>query len=240
VVAPVIGVVCYRLAPGRVAGWTGDAYALPARYVDAVRRAGGRPVLVPSPDDASAVADVDGLLLAGGGDVEPRRFGASPHPMLYGLDPDRDELELGLVRLAVEREVPMLAICRGAQVANVALGGTLHQHLPDLPHLEQHGVPGASAGTVATHEVKLAEGSRTAQACGRAVVSVASSHHQGLDRLGEGLTAVAWTGDGLVEAVEHERGWLVAVQWHPELTAAEDPSQQALFEAFVRRAEAGC
>ena len=228
--------VSYRLVAGRVTGWHSGAYAVPTAYVEAIRRAEGRPVLVAPPDDdpRSILDPFDGLLLIGGGDVEPHHYGAEEHRELYGRDPDRDRLELALVCLAAERGFPTLAICRGAQVVNVALGGTLHQHLPEMDGLAGHGLP--AGGASASHQVTWAEGSRLAEACGRPVVDAYSSHHQGLDRLGAGLRPVAWTGDGLVEGVEHERGWLVAVQWHPEATAERDPAQQALFDAFVRSA----
>ena len=233
-----MGVVGYRLAPGRVSRWDSGAYAAPTTYVEAIRRAGGRPVLIAPPDDdpSTLLERFDGLLLIGGGDVEPHHYGAREHPELYGRDPDRDRLELDLVRIAAERSFPTLAICRGAQVVDVALGGTLYQHLPDLDGLEVHGLPAGAESAI--HDVKLAQGSRLAEACARPVVEAYSSHHQGLDRLGLGLVPVAWAGDGLVEGVEHERGWLVGVQWHPEATAEHDPAQQALFDAFVRQAGA--
>jgi gamma-glutamyl-gamma-aminobutyrate hydrolase PuuD len=232
---PLIAVVCARLPAGRVSMWPWDAFAIPAPYVEAIRRAGGRPVLLPPPDGGLSLEPFDGLLLAGGGDIDPSHFGANAHPNQYGLDPERDALEIGMVRLAADAGFPTLAICRGAQVVNVALGGTLHQHLPDIGHLGPHGVASGSGGSFSMHEVKLAEGSRLADAAGLLSATVASAHHQGLDRLGQGLRPVAWTGDGLVEAVEHERGWLVGVQWHPEQTATTNPSQQGLFDALVAR-----
>jgi putative glutamine amidotransferase len=121
-------------------------------------------------------------------------------------------------------------------VVNVAFGGTLHQHLPDVPGLDQHWLaPGQDRFM---HDVKVAESSRLHDACGQTTLEAASSHHQGIDRLGDGLLPVAWTGDGLVEAIERPEGWLVAVQWHPEETASEDASQQALFDAFAEAARA--
>ncbi len=234
---PVVAIPAYRLPEGRVTRWERAAYAVPEPYVEAARRAGMRPVLLPAPDDAppeEALEPFQGLLLIGGGDVQPTRYGAEPHAELYGLEPDRDELEIGLLRAADRMELPTLAICRGAQVVNVAFGGTLIQHLPDVEGLAAHGTPGGGAPVM--HDVEIAPGSRLSEACGDGVLACSSHHHQAIDRLGEGLVPVAWTADGLVEAVEREGGWMVAVQWHPEDTADRDPAQQALFDAFAERA----
>jgi putative glutamine amidotransferase len=193
--------------------------------------------MLSGPEDGPSdevLAPFDGLVLIGGGDVHPNRYGARAHPEQYGVDEDRDSLEVALVHDAILAGLPTIGICRGAQVVNIALGGTLHQHLPDIPGLDSHGVP--AGGDPAIHEVKVAESSRLFAACRRTTLVASSAHHQGLARLGDGLVPVAWSGDGLVEAVEHERGWLVAVQWHPEETAHSDPSQQALFDAFAEQA----
>jgi putative glutamine amidotransferase len=234
VARPTIGVATHRLEPGRVTGWDTGAYAVPDSYLDALRRAGARAILLPGPDAIDLLDRVDGLLLTGGGDVEPSRYGADPHPAVYGLDPERDEFELELVQVVDRERTPTLAICRGAQVVNVALGGTLHQHLPDHEHVGAHGTPKAGGGRL--HDVKVSESSRLFSASGASVMSCSSSHHQGIDRLGEGLVPVAWTGDGLTEAVERPEGWLLAVQWHPEATADSDPAQQALFDALAEQA----
>jgi putative glutamine amidotransferase len=235
--APLVAVVAYHLPLGRVTKWDSGAYALPDTYVSALRRAGARPVLLSGPDAGPAeeiLASFDGLVLAGGGDVDPALFGAQPHPRQYSVDVDRDGIEIDLVLAADHAGMQTLGICRGVQVVNVAFGGTLHQHLPDLPELGPHGTP--RGGPPTTHDVKVSESSRLFSACGRATMDCLSSHHQGLDRLGDGLTPVASTGDGLVEAVERPGGWMLAVQWHPEETAAEDPSQQALFDTFAEQA----
>ena len=210
---------------------------MPEPYVEALLRAGAEPAMLAP--RAGAPADLidrfDGLVLIGGGDVEPKRYGATErHPEVYGTNPGRDDFEIALVGTVAETGMPTLAICRGVQVVNVAFGGTLHQHLPDVPGLITHGVPVGRAN----HEVKVAESSRLAEACGKVALVCASSHHQGLDSVGRDLMPVAWSEDGLVEAVERPDGWLVAVQWHPEETAAEDPAQQGLFDAFVERARA--
>jgi putative glutamine amidotransferase len=238
---PIIAVSAYRLAVGRVSGWNRGAIAAPDVYVEAIIRAGGMPALLPSRNGTS-VEDVldrfDGLLLIGGGDVQPERYGAdSAHPNVYGVDPARDEFEIRLTRKAADAEMPMMAVCRGIQLVNVAFGGTLHQHLADVAGLDDHGRPTEEEPWV-DHELKVAESSRLAEATGQATLMGRASHHQAIDRVGEGLAPVAWTHDGVVEAVEADRGWVVGVQWHPEQTAAEDPAQQALFDALVAKAAA--
>jgi len=229
---PLIAVPTYRLAGGRVAGWSEDGFGLPVRYVAALERAGARAVLLPTPDSADALDPFDGLVLAGGGDIG----GLSDHPEVYGVDPGRDELELALASHALDAGVPTLAVCRGLQVVNVALGGTLLPHIPDVPGLGSHGPP--AGGVPARHDVEAAPGSRLASVCGTVVRDCVSHHHQGVDCVAEGMVAVGWTEDGLVEALEPAAGvgagrFYVAVQWHPEMTAAVDPVQQALFDALV-------
>ncbi|HWC40078.1 MAG TPA: gamma-glutamyl-gamma-aminobutyrate hydrolase family protein [Acidimicrobiales bacterium] len=242
--APLIAVPSYPLAAGRVSGWTDAGHAVPAQYVAAISRAGARAVVLAAPDPAPAgeiLAPFDGLLLIGGGDVEARRYGRQPHPAEY-LEPDRDELELALARKAVRIGLPTLAICRGAQVLNIALGGSLHQHLPDLPLSVEHGQ--APVGDAVDHPVRVADGTTLSALCGPVLAACNSQHHQGIDRLGAGLVAVGWSEDGLVEAIETvaqdgwRLGWALGVQWHPERTAAGDPSQQALFDALVEQSRA--
>ncbi len=233
--APEIAVVAYHLRPGRVRGWVVGGYGVPEGYVEALRRAGAIPTLL-LPGDPRSPAELldrfDGLLLVGGGDVEPARYGQEPHAELYGLEPDRDDLEIALLHEAERRGLPTLCVCRGMQVMNVAFGGTLHQHLPDDPRYQPHGTP--SGEDELLHEVRLAPGSRVARAAGAEVLTCSSHHHQGVERLGEGLLATGWAPDGLVEAIEREgEGWMVGVQWHPEDTAAGDPAQQRLFDALA-------
>lgn len=187
----------------------------------------------PAAIDFTAIAGrFDGLVLSGGPDVDPSRYGEPAHPDTYGVDPAVDHFEFGLLRGALAAGVPVLAICRGFQVLNVALGGSLHQHLPDLPQMQAHGVPKKGGGIL--HPVRVEPGSKLAKALGTERPQTHSQHHQGADRLGDGLTAVGWSDDGLVEAIELEPGWVVGVQWHPEQTAATDTEQQALFDAFVQ------
>ena len=240
--APLIGILGYRLAPGRVSLWPWGGFAVPEGYVHAVLRAGGVPAIVPpnALENTSAgalAARFDGIILAGGGDVEPQRYGTEPGGSLYGMDAVRDAFELEVVRAAAAMDVPTLAICRGFQVTNVAFGGTLHQHLPDIPGAGRHGIPPADEAVL--HEVAVAPGSRLRAVTGGASLKGLSHHHQGLDRLGDGLVAVGTTDDGLVEAIERP-GWrMVGVQWHPEETAAEDRQQQALFDALISDARGG-
>lgn len=192
--------------------------AVERAYVDAVCRAGGLPILLPvlDPGDAADVlATVDGLLLTGGGDIDPARYGAAPHPSVYGVDAGRDAWELALARAAVGGDVPVLGICRGSQVLNVAAGGSLVQHLPDVSD-EPHRVPERADQVV--HTVDVAEGSRLAAVVGCATLGVNTLHHQAAGVVGSGLAVVATAPDGTIEAIEGRHGCRVlGVQWHPEL-----------------------
>jgi putative glutamine amidotransferase len=236
VTAPLVAVPTYHLGPGKVGNWEG-AYALPEPYVAALRAAGARTALLPpGQPEAGAeelLAPFDGLLLAGGGDIEPARYGSADHPTQYGIDPDRDELELALARAAVRLELPTLGICRGVQLLNVAFGGTLVQHLPEGDgHLRHRGDDQRQA----LHDLKVEPGSRLAEALGELEAEGLSHHHQGLDRIGEGFRPVARAPDGLVEGIERDQGWTVGVLWHPESTAAADPVQRRLLATFVAAA----
>lgn len=238
---PLVAIPAYHLRTGRVSGWVTGGYAVPDRYVSALRQAGLRPVVLPGRDQsppAEVLAPFAGLLLAGGGDVDPSRYGAPAHPAIYGVDPQRDDFETELLATAHAQALPLLAVCRGMQVLNVARGGTLEPHLPDRLG-PVHGDP--SAGRSAAHPVRIAPGSRLALAVGaERLERCTSHHHQGVDRLGSGLSPVSWSDDGVVEALEpvDGDGWAVAVQWHPEATAEDDPSQQALFDAFADQVRA--
>ena len=232
--APVIGLSAYAV-PARWGVWDTDAVLVPRAYVDAVVGAGGIPVLLPPlPGLIEPVLErLDALLLIGGPDVDPARYGAARDANTQPSQPDRDAAELGLLAEATAGALPVLAICRGLQVLNIARGGTLHQHLPDV--LGDHdGSPGA--GIYGTHPIKVADGSRLAQALGRtALEGVPAYHHQGIDRLADGLVATAWTPDGLIEAAEDPAlPFCVGVQWHPEV--GQDMS---LFRALVSAAAAG-
>ena len=200
-------------------------------YVDGVVRAGGVPVVLPvlAPEDVSiALGAVDGLVLTGGGDIAPVRYHAEPVPETDNVDPARDDFDLRLVAAAIERRLPVLATCRGMQVVNVALGGSLVQHLPQHREFE--------CWAEGVHAVDVDPHSRLAAALGQTHLLVNSLHHQAVCDPAPGLRAVAWAPDGTVEAVEHEDAAdpLVAVQWHPELME-DDPVQQGLFRQLVER-----
>jgi putative glutamine amidotransferase len=232
---PVIGVTTYaRNAAG--------SYALPAEYVAAVLRAGGLPLLIAAvwePGLASHyLKRLDGLVLAGGGDLDPAGYGGRPHETMYEMDPDRDRLELDLVRELLRHPRPTLAVCRGMQLVNVALGGTLIEHLPDeVGEAVRHRQPPRDA---VPHAVRLHADSRLAAILATTEICPMSWHHQGIRSLGAGLTAVAHAPDGTIEALELEsQPALVAVQWHPELTAHEDATQQRLFDHLVEQAHLG-
>jgi putative glutamine amidotransferase len=236
--APLVAIPTYHLGPGEVGNWEG-AYALPEPYVTALRAAGARVALLPPSQLPSRLGEAgellerfDGLLLAGGGDLEPARYGAGDHPAQYGIDPDRDELELELARAAVQAGLPTLGICRGVQLLNVAFGGTLVQHLPEVDGLLEH----RNEAKQAMHGLRIEPGSRLAGVLGQVEAEGLSHHNQGLDRLGEGFRPVAWAPDGLVEGIEREDGWIVGVLWHPESTAAADPVQHRLLRGFVELA----
>lgn len=234
---PLVAVPTYHLAEGRVLRWRTGGFAVPEGYVVALQRAGLSPVLVPGPspeEPDDALAAFSGLLLAGGGDVDPGCYGAEAHPQTYGIDPGRDDLELALVTAALRIGLPTLAICRGLHVVNVACGGTLHQHLPAVEGGDLHGDPTAARSVV--HGVAIDPRSRLGTALGRhRLHGCVSHHHQAVERMAPSLVPVAWSDDGLVEALELPPGgsWLVAVQWHPEANAAEEPAQQTIFDAFA-------
>lgn len=216
--------------------WRVPATALGQPYQEALVRAGGFPVAVPplfadgDLDDAAneVMSRVDALCLPGGPDVEPARFGATErHDRLIMVRREHDALDLALVRAAIDQDKPVLAICRGHQVLNVALGGTLHQHLPDVigeaeaaEHFHYH------------NDIEVVAGSKAAVAMGTTRPRGHCVHHQAVDALGAGLVVTAWVGD-VIEGVEIPDRWVVGVQWHPEDDAAHDAQQQALIDGFV-------
>ena len=210
--------------------------ALERAYVDAVLRAGGIPLVLPScdPSDAPAVAEgLDGLLLSGGGDVDPGVYGGLPSPEVRAVEPERDAWELALVRYAVEVGLPVLGTCRGAQVLNVAMGGTLVAHLPAITARE-HCL--RDRWSEAVHEVSLQQASSLRTIVGADVIGVNSLHHQAVDQVGTGLRAVGWSDDGVIEAVEGlGESPLLGVQWHPELLPALD-GHPALFAWLIGEA----
>ena len=237
--SPVIGITTYE---DRAAwrGWDARAALLPYVYVDAVRAAGGRPVLLaPGGDKLEAretVAGLDGIVVSGGPDVDPSRYGAARHPRTQEPVPARDAWDLALTASALELGVPLLAICRGMQILNVCRGGTLHQHVEDIVGHVRHDGPKHGFGQ---HSVQVAEGSLLASILpSGAFFDVPTHHHQAVDLVGDGLTAVAWEEDGLIEAVEAGpselgglTGFVLGVQWHPE-----QGTDSRLFGALVQAA----
>ncbi|HYY03791.1 MAG TPA: gamma-glutamyl-gamma-aminobutyrate hydrolase family protein [Gaiellaceae bacterium] len=226
---PLVGITTY-VTPARWSYWELDAALVPASYVQAVERAGGRPMLVPpsSGGTEETLDALDGVIFSGGSDLDPDLYGQEAHPETIGVRADRDRAELALLEGALERDMPVLAICRGSQVLNVALGGDLVQHLPDVVGDEKHK---HTPGTFADHEIALEPGTRLESLLGdRAPVK--SHHHQGFGRVGDGLRVAAHAEDGTIEAVEApERRFTLGVLWHPE--AGED---MKLFEALVEEA----
>jgi gamma-glutamyl-gamma-aminobutyrate hydrolase PuuD len=225
----VIGITTY-VTPAKWSYWESEAALVPAQYVSAVEAAGGRPVLVPPSAEGvdETLEALDGIIFSGGSDLDPGTYGQETHPETSGVVRHRDEAELGLLSAALERDMPVLAICRGSQVLNVALGGDLVQHLPEVVGDETHK---HTPGVFADHDVDVAPGTRLAGVLGdRAPVK--SHHHQGFGRLGEGLVDSARADDGTIEAVEDpSRRFTLGVLWHPE--AGED---RKLFEELVREA----
>lgn len=233
-VAPLIGITTYPRDPS-------GSFSLPADYVDSVRRAGGVPVLlVPGGDEAElrvVLERIDGLVIAGGGDVDPARYGGDSPGQSQGIDRERDSFEIALSAAVVSNEIPTLPICRGCQVFNVALGGSLHQHLPDVVGEDVRHRREQESQDHVRHRVVVDESSRLATMMGSATPEPLSSHHQAVDRAAASLRVVARAADGTIEALELPgHPWLVAVQWHPEATAAEDPTQQRIFDSLVTAA----
>ncbi|MBN1909767.1 MAG: gamma-glutamyl-gamma-aminobutyrate hydrolase family protein [Pirellulales bacterium] len=225
---PVIGITTY----GRN---DKDEYFLPGEYVDAVVRAGGVPVLLPHVPSGAGdwLARCDGLILGGGGDVDPETYGGEAHPTVYGVDPGKDQSDRELVEALLARRVPTLTICRGVQIFNVALGGTLHPHVPDaFGEKVLHRLPPSRP---VPHQITIEPGSHLAAVLGATECPVVSWHHQAIDRPAAGLRVSARAADGLIEALElPDHPQLLAVQWHPELSAANDPLQQRLFDWLVQ------
>lgn len=223
--------------------WEQEAVLLSRSYVEAVQSAGALALML-APDerlveDPDEVLDlVDGLMLAGGADIDPGAYGAERHPQTIETVPERDRFEIALVRAAIERDMPVLGICRGMQLINVAYGGTLLQHLPErFGHHEHLRVAGTFDG--ADHDVDLVEGSLAARAAGETHHATKSHHHQGVDRLGEGLSITGSSAmDGLPEAIEMpERRFVLGVQWHPEADAASQVVGALVKEAERRMGE---
>jgi putative glutamine amidotransferase len=231
---PLIGISTYSEV-ARWGLWDMPASLLPRNYSDQVAAAGGVPVLLPPvPGIEAAVSRLDGLIISGGPDIEPGQYGQQAGPHTKIVRPERDKAEIALFRAALDAGVPVLGICRGVQLMNVALGGTLIQHLPDAVGHDAHS---PTPGTMAEHKVTVgAAGSRSSRSSrsrlagilGEGAHVVPTHHHQGIDRLGTGLVPVAWAEDGTVEALELDGMFAIGVQWHPE--GGENP---ALFRALI-------
>jgi gamma-glutamyl-gamma-aminobutyrate hydrolase PuuD len=228
---PVVGITTYA-QDASWGVWRLPAALVPLDYVEAIERAGGRPVLVPPSEDGveETLEVLDAIVFSGGADVDPSLYGADAHPETDTPQARRDAGELALLTAALERDMPTLAICRGFQLLNVARGGDLVQHLPESLGNDVHK---ERPGTFAEHPVEVKDGTRLAAIVGERG-DVTSHHHQGVGRLGEGLVETAWAADGTIEAFEDPaQRFALGVQWHPEAT--ED---QRLFDALVEEARA--
>jgi putative glutamine amidotransferase len=226
---PIVGITTYAEAAAWGA-WNVPTALIPLTYVEAVEAAGGRPLLVPPSDDGiDETLDVlDGIIFSGGSDLDPDTYGAESHPETNGVRPERDSAELALMCAALERDLPMLAICRGIEIMNVACGGDLVQHLPDVVGDERHK---HTPGVFADHDVRVDGSSRLGGILGERA-PVKSHHHQGVGRIGEGLVETAWAEDGTVEGLEApNRTFALGVLWHPE-----EHEDRKLFEELVAEA----
>jgi putative glutamine amidotransferase len=230
VIRPVIG-ICAAIESAQWAAWEVEVNLSPRAYSLAVQRAGGLALILP-PDDVVAEAPdelldiIDGLILAGGSDIDPGSYGAQPHPETRATRPERDRFELALGTRALERDMPVLGICRGMEMLNVIQGGTLNQHIPGL-ELHRH-----TPGAFTDHRVRLESGSLAERVVGAELTEVKSAHHQGLEELGEGVVASGQADDGLVEAIELPgRSFAVGVLWHPE-----EDEQSRVVGSFVDEA----
>jgi putative glutamine amidotransferase len=225
----------------------GERASIGAAYLNAVQGAGGIPVILPPQIDRPGLQQlmdqVKGLVLTGGGDVDPARYGEARHEKTDGVSSERDDLESGAIAIALERGLPVLAICRGLQVLNVHLGGSLHQDIPsefatEINHAQTSGDAPSERSNV-THGVAIEEGCRLATLVGATALDVNSMHHQSAKQLGTGLRPVAWAPDGVVEGLElsGDNRFVVAVQWHPEELVGDHEHARRLFAAIVAEAE---
>jgi len=236
---PVIGITTYgRHEHGLKTTHYDWLYLLPCDYADSVRRAGGIAVYLPPGKGLfPGVLDrLDGIIFSGGGDIDPARYGGNArHPDLGVIDPERDAAEIeGMKAALTRRDMPILCICRGHQLLNVALGGSLTEHVPDLGLGDMHR---NEVGHWTVHDSMVAAGSKAADAMGVETSTGTSGHHQALNTVADALRVTGRAADGLVEAVEHkDHPWCLGVQWHPEITAGDDPAQQGLFDALIAAA----
>jgi putative glutamine amidotransferase len=232
---PLIGLSSYR-SPAQMDSYHTEMVALPSQYLEAITLAGGVGVVLPpqplTPEDAAGVIDtLDGLVLSGGWDIDPHRYGQEPSDHLEATDPRRDDSESSLLRAALEADIPVLGICRGAQLLNVHMGGTLHQHVPAVTGSDIYRKP----GQLFTHEMMTLEPGTTLAAIfdNERLVPGPVQHHQAIDSVGDGLVVAARGPDGIVQGVEApQQGFCVAVQWHPE----ENLADIRIFEALIGHA----
>jgi putative glutamine amidotransferase len=226
---PVVGITSYA-EQARWGQWDLPAALIPLSYVHAVDAAGGRPLLVPPSEEGleETLDALDGILFSGGGDIDPAVYGSAQHPATSGVRTERDRAELALLERALARDMPVLAVCRGSQMLNVARGGDLVQHLPEVVGDEKHK---ETPGVFSEHEVEVNGGSRLGALVGERP-TVKSSHHQGLGRIGEGLVVTARADDGTIEGIEDpSHRFALGVLWHPE-----EGDEAALFQALVEEA----
>ena len=213
-------------------------YSLPSKYIECVRRAGGIPVLLPPGEKKikELCKSLDGIILSGGGDIHVDCYGGKSHSLIYKVDEQRDDTELALTKVILEDNIPTLAICRGLQVLNIVLGGTLYEHLPETFGEDiLHRLPPRET---ARHNVEISQGSKLHSIVECSQMEIVSWHHQAVDKIPDALTITAQSKDGVIEGLELDsHRWLVAVQWHPELSAAgksvDDKLQQKLFDALI-------
>jgi putative glutamine amidotransferase len=234
---PIVGITTGGFQESESANRSFPTCFVSETYIRAVRQAGGVPVLLPPGEmrREHLLSLLDAVVITGGADVQPHHYqGNSAHPALTRHDPQRDEHELALIRLLTERhDLPTLCICRGMQVMNVALGGSLYEHIPDIREQDIHR---NAEGHFTVHAVHV-ENSRLKQIMGTDQVRTYSGHHQAVRQVAPDLQVVATAPDGIVEALENKsHPWMIGLQWHPEVSAADDPTQQALFDALVAAA----
>ena len=237
---PIIGLTTYGYREQQtLSAYYDHHYSVPKEYVDSVKRAGGVPLLIPANgDDGEALWPLmDGIIVTGGTDVSPIHYqGEVNNGSVQAVDSERDTTEIEMIRRAIARkDIPVLCICRGMQVLNVALGGTLHAHIPDIRDPDIH--RDVDGGWI-LHQCIVQPGSELIRIMGADQVSTYSGHHQAVDRIGVGLEVAALAPDGIVEAlVAQKHPWLIGVQWHPEKSTENDPTQQRLFDELVAAAE---
>lgn len=241
---PVVGIPTQTLQSlGGVSSEIPPSWVMSQRYILTLTAAGAIPWMIPLVDDETlrgVYDELDAVFLPGGADIDPFTYGAQPHPLCDKTDRDRDRVEVALARWALEEDKPVLGVCRGMQLINVAAGGTLYQDLAeDFPGSIKHDYFPFSGQNFArdylAHEVEVVSGTRLAEVIGAGAVKVNSMHHQGVRTLGQGLVATAEAPDGLIEAIEgeHDEGYLVAVQWHPEALTENDANSRKFFSDFI-------